>query len=145
MSATFDPATAAEAMFLPLADPDRRELDPIGALRAACCLRILLGLGEQAAVRHARQAGWTWSEIGESLGMSKQAAQQRFGLLVDLADAEELEPAEPRPVRRRRRPPVDQVVEEAVEKVTEPPPHRPRNRPGPRTGKRQQPKKSRRR
>lgn len=29
--------------------------------------------------RKARAAGSSWSEIGEALGMTKQAAQQRFG------------------------------------------------------------------
>jgi hypothetical protein len=31
------------------------------------------------AVIHARQLGESWSAIGECLGMSKQAAQQRYG------------------------------------------------------------------
>jgi hypothetical protein len=31
------------------------------------------------AVRNARQAGKSWSEIGTPMGMTKQAAQQRFG------------------------------------------------------------------
>ena len=31
------------------------------------------------AVRNARAAGKSWSEIGTAMGMSKQAAQQRFG------------------------------------------------------------------
>jgi hypothetical protein len=33
----------------------------------------------QAAVSAARQNGRSWSEIGVVLGVSKQAAQQRFG------------------------------------------------------------------
>ncbi len=83
MSTLYDPAAAAETLFHPLADPDRRELDPIRALVAAHDLRILLGLAELGAVRHARQAGWTWAEVGQSLGMTKQAAQQRFGVLME--------------------------------------------------------------
>jgi hypothetical protein len=70
--------------FARLADLEHRQLDPIKALEAARDLRALIGSAELDAVRHARQAGWTWGEIGESLGISKQAAQQRFGLLVDL-------------------------------------------------------------
>lgn len=35
----------------------------------------LLGL----AVSSARAAGWSWEAIGSALGMSRQAAQQRFG------------------------------------------------------------------
>jgi hypothetical protein len=82
----FDPAAAAETIFLPLADPERRALDPLRALQAAHDLRILLGLAELGAVRHARQAGWTWGEVGECLGFSRQAAQQRFGVLLDEED-----------------------------------------------------------
>lgn len=32
-----------------------------------------------AAVSSARAAGWSWEAIGTALGMSRQAAQQRFG------------------------------------------------------------------
>jgi hypothetical protein len=32
----------------------------------------------RAAVRDARVAGWSWSAIGRTLGVSKQAAQGRF-------------------------------------------------------------------
>lgn len=32
-----------------------------------------------AAVQHHRRAGVPWSVIGASLGVSKQAAQQRYG------------------------------------------------------------------
>lgn len=32
-----------------------------------------------AAVSSARAAGWSWEAIGSALGMSRQAAQQRFG------------------------------------------------------------------
>ena len=32
------------------------------------------------AVDNARQAGCTWQEIGELFGVSRQAAQQRWGL-----------------------------------------------------------------
>lgn len=33
-------------------------------------------------VSHARRAGASWAEIGDALGMSKQAAQQKFGKLT---------------------------------------------------------------
>ena len=58
---------------------ERRTHDPIAALFAAHQLRDLVGLAEVEAVRFARQANWTWSEIGEALGTTKQAAHQRFG------------------------------------------------------------------
>jgi hypothetical protein len=36
-----------------------------------------------SAVTSARQAGVSWERIGQRLGMSRQAAQQRFGRIVD--------------------------------------------------------------
>lgn len=51
-------------------------------------LRVIAGLAERRdqvdgelveAVRRARDAGRTWSEIGAMLGVSKQAAQRRYG------------------------------------------------------------------
>lgn len=40
-----------------------------------------------SAVSSARAAGWSWEAVGKALGMSRQAAQQRFGLRAELADA----------------------------------------------------------
>lgn len=37
----------------------------------------------QLSVTSARQAGLSWERIGQQLGMSRQAAQQRFGRVVD--------------------------------------------------------------
>jgi hypothetical protein len=79
MTTPYDHATSAETLFHPLADPDRRQLDPIAALVAARDLRTLIGTTEYDAVDWARRAGWTWAQIGEAMGTSKQAAQQRFG------------------------------------------------------------------
>ncbi len=55
-----------------------------------------------SAVSSARSAGWSWEAIGTALGMSKQAAQQRFGIKSD--DARGLARAAPtgRPDRRQR-------------------------------------------
>jgi predicted DNA-binding protein (UPF0251 family) len=82
MTTPFDPATACETLFLPLADPERRAFDPLRALQAAHDLRILLGLAELGAVRDAHRDGWTWADIGQCLGISRQAVQQRFGPLL---------------------------------------------------------------
>ena len=35
--------------------------------------------GLDTSVRHARQRGCTWAEIGEVLGVTRQAAYRRFG------------------------------------------------------------------
>jgi len=78
----FDPAAACETTFLPLADPERRAYDPLRALQAAHDLRILLAGAELSAVRWAHRDGWTWADIGQCLGISRQAVQQRFGSLI---------------------------------------------------------------
>ncbi|MBC7593958.1 MAG: hypothetical protein H7288_08490 [Kineosporiaceae bacterium] len=46
-----------------------------------------------SAVSSARAAGWSWEAVGKALGMSRQAAQQRFG--------QKAEPAEASPERQR--------------------------------------------
>lgn len=33
----------------------------------------------QRAVNEARRQGWTWETVGDTLGTTRQAAQQRFG------------------------------------------------------------------
>jgi hypothetical protein len=110
----FDPVAASNVTFLPLADPQRRAADPIRALEAAHDLQLLLSLGSLGAATAARGQGRTWAEIGLALGITKQAAQQRFGLLTDLAtsavvvghDQATTEPRKPgrqQPKRRRKR------------------------------------------
>jgi hypothetical protein len=42
-----------------------------------------IGEGMQAAVQRARTAGSTWAEVGQVLGISRQAAFQRFGRPAD--------------------------------------------------------------
>ncbi len=96
---TFSPATAAEITFLPLADPERRAADPIRALEAARDLQITLGIGSQSAASQARAQGRTWTEIGDALNITKQAAQQRFGLLADLYSDPAAEHAEDAPIK----------------------------------------------
>lgn len=39
-----------------------------------------------SAVSSARSAGWSWEAIGTALGMSKQAAQQRFGIKAEVRE-----------------------------------------------------------
>lgn len=52
--------------------------DPEKALAAVVALRRLAANLEASAVDHALEAGWTWSQIGQSLGMSAQAAHKRL-------------------------------------------------------------------
>ena len=42
----------------------------------------------QSAVTSARLAGLSWERIGNRLGMSRQAAQQRFGRILESVDAQ---------------------------------------------------------
>lgn len=46
-------------------------------------VRVAVDTAELAAVAMLRQAGISWADIGAALGISKQAAQQRFGALVN--------------------------------------------------------------
>lgn len=58
--------------------PDATDLDRVGEARARA--QTLSDLGDQLVdhyIGKARQAGASWSEIGDAIGVSKQAAQQR--------------------------------------------------------------------
>jgi hypothetical protein len=74
----FDSDTASEVLFLPLADPERRARDPLRALTAAKDLELLLKVARESAVIEARRAGWTWDNIGELLGLTRQATHNRY-------------------------------------------------------------------
>ena len=49
------------------------------ALEAVAAARTGLDVLERQAVAMAREQGSSWSDVGSTLGISKQAAQQRFG------------------------------------------------------------------
>jgi plasmid stability protein len=54
-------------------------LDDVEAvLEQAVGLRELVDMIEDTAVQSGRQLGLSWSQIGSALGISKQAAQQRY-------------------------------------------------------------------
>lgn len=57
-----------------------RPLDAIAFVRGAASA---IDEGMQAAVQRAREAGHTWAEIGQVLGITRQAAFQRFGRPTD--------------------------------------------------------------
>ena len=57
----------------------RIEEDPLRALAALTMLRRTIHEREREAVFRALQTH-TWREVGEALGVSKQAAFQRFGV-----------------------------------------------------------------
>ena len=62
-----------------LAGPDN-PLDVIAFIQGAMAE---IGEGMQTAVQRARDSGRTWAEVGQVLGISRQAAFQRFGRPAD--------------------------------------------------------------
>jgi DNA-directed RNA polymerase specialized sigma24 family protein len=53
--------------------------DPEVGLRGVASLRALLEAVEELQVRRARAFGWSWRQIAELLGVSKQAVHQKYG------------------------------------------------------------------
>lgn len=60
--------------------------DPHTGLRAVAALRKLLEQLEAAQVANARERGWSWQEVADALGVSRQAVHKkhaaRRGLLA---------------------------------------------------------------
>jgi hypothetical protein len=59
------------------------EIEPLDLVRAAHEIRDGAEALMAAAVQQAREAGRTWQEIGEVLGVSRQAVFQRYGKPID--------------------------------------------------------------
>lgn len=51
--------------------------DPASALAAVVALRRTAERLEQAAVERAIAQGWTWAQVAQALGVSRQAAHKR--------------------------------------------------------------------
>ncbi len=51
--------------------------DPREGLEAVVALRRLLEMLEASQVEHAYVAGWSWAQIAEVLGVSKQAVHKK--------------------------------------------------------------------
>jgi DNA-binding NarL/FixJ family response regulator len=56
--------------------------DPEAALAAVVALRLAADKLEQRAVKAALEQGWSWSQVAEALGISKQAAHKRLASLL---------------------------------------------------------------
>jgi DNA-directed RNA polymerase specialized sigma24 family protein len=52
--------------------------DPDVGLRAVASLRLLLESLEQLQVENARAMGWSWAQIAEALGVSRQAVHKKY-------------------------------------------------------------------
>ncbi|HEY3868720.1 MAG TPA: helix-turn-helix domain-containing protein [Actinocrinis sp.] len=56
-----------------------RSTDPAVGLRAVGALHRLAEQVEAAAVARARAEGWTWEQIGDALGVTRQSAHTKHG------------------------------------------------------------------
>lgn len=62
----------------PLPPPD----DPAEALAAVVSLRLMADKLERKAVKKAVEQGWTWAQIAEALGVTRQAAHKRHAPFI---------------------------------------------------------------
>jgi hypothetical protein len=53
--------------------------DPAVGLRAVASLRVLLETLEDLQVNNAREQGWSWQQIADALGVSRQAVHKKHG------------------------------------------------------------------
>ncbi len=53
--------------------------DPAVGLRAAGALHRLAEQVEATHVRLARDRGWSWEQIGDALGVSRQSVHAKYG------------------------------------------------------------------
>jgi hypothetical protein len=54
-------------------------VDPSVGLRAVGALYRLAEQVEARSVRAARDAGWSWEQIGDALGVSRQSIHAKYG------------------------------------------------------------------
>jgi DNA-directed RNA polymerase specialized sigma24 family protein len=52
--------------------------EPATAFRAVLSLRRLADQVEAAAVLNARSRGWSWDQIGDALGVSRQSVHAKY-------------------------------------------------------------------
>lgn len=52
---------------------------PAEGLHAVVALRRLADRMEETHVTEARRDGWTWQQIGDALGVSRQAVHKKYG------------------------------------------------------------------
>ncbi len=59
-------------------DVSIRSADPAVGLRAVGALHRLAERVEALHVRRARQQGWSWEQIGDALGVSRQSVHAKY-------------------------------------------------------------------
>ena len=52
--------------------------DPSVGLRAVRSLRVLIERLEALQVQNARDSGWTWEQIAQQLGITRQAVHKKY-------------------------------------------------------------------
>jgi predicted transcriptional regulator len=52
--------------------------DPAVGLRAVRSMRVLVERLEALQVRNARDSGWTWEQIAQLLGVTRQAVHKKY-------------------------------------------------------------------
>jgi hypothetical protein len=55
------------------------ETDPATGLRAVAALHRLAERVEATHVAAARRAGWSWEQIGDALGVTRQSVHAKYG------------------------------------------------------------------
>jgi hypothetical protein len=53
--------------------------DPAVSLRAVVALRRLADQVEATHVAAARERGWSWQQIGDALGVTRQSVHEKYG------------------------------------------------------------------
>ncbi len=56
-----------------------RTTDPATGLRAVGALHRLAELAEATHVAEARNAGWSWEQTGDALGVTRQSVHAKYG------------------------------------------------------------------
>ncbi|WP_308466624.1 helix-turn-helix domain-containing protein [Rathayibacter soli] len=56
-----------------------RTTDPLIGLRAVGALHRLAERVEATHVAEARRAGWSWEQIGDALGVTRQSVHAKYG------------------------------------------------------------------